>query len=122
MSRVSAASGPYAAELSASRPKTGIPSATPICSARSSVLARGLPTSRSRIFMRRADSQFCPAFHLQRYEHQSQPVAIAKPLYLAEPRVVVVVQVFAVLPNLIGVRSALDHDIQDRFKETGVFG
>src|ERR1700679_1690891 len=43
MRSVSAASGPYAAELSASRPKTGMPAIGPMCSARSSEVASGLP-------------------------------------------------------------------------------
>src|ERR1017187_1410844 len=47
ISRVSAASGPYAAELSASSPKIGIPADAPICSARSSEVARGLPRRMS---------------------------------------------------------------------------
>src|SRR5665213_85560 len=45
MRSVSAASGPYAAELNASRPKTGIPEVGPMCSARSSEVARGLPAT-----------------------------------------------------------------------------
>src|SRR5215831_12840220 len=45
--RVSAASGPYPAELSASRPKIGMPRTGPICSARSWELASGLPKIRS---------------------------------------------------------------------------
>src|SRR5271155_1499128 len=49
--RLSAASGPYAAELSPSSPKMGIPCAGPICSARSSLVLIGLPTTRSRMFM-----------------------------------------------------------------------
>src|SRR5580704_5195541 len=52
MRRVRAASGPYAAELSASRPKMGMPAAGPMCSARSSDVARGRPNSRSVICMR----------------------------------------------------------------------
>src|SRR5208337_4646858 len=44
--RVRAASGPYAAELRASSPKTGIPARGPICSARSSLVASGRPNSR----------------------------------------------------------------------------
>ncbi len=45
--RVSAASGPYAAELSASRPKIGIPAAAPIRSARSSRVGSGFPNRKS---------------------------------------------------------------------------
>src|SRR6516162_1659230 len=51
ISRLSAASGPYAAELNASSPKIGIPSAGPICSARSSAVFRGFPKIRSSILM-----------------------------------------------------------------------
>src|SRR5579864_227860 len=47
ISSVKAASGPYAAELSASRPKMGIPAEASICSARSSDVANGLPNSMS---------------------------------------------------------------------------
>src|SRR5580692_198364 len=54
MRRLNAASGPYAAELSASRPKIGMPRPGPICSARSSLVAMGLPTTRSRMFIGRA--------------------------------------------------------------------
>src|ERR1700730_16777411 len=43
MSRARAASGPYAAELSASRPKTGIPAAAPSLSVSSSDERRGRP-------------------------------------------------------------------------------
>ena len=43
ISSVSAASGPYAAELSASRPKMGMPAEAPIRSARSSLVASGFP-------------------------------------------------------------------------------
>ena len=39
----SAASGPYAALVKASSPKMGMPAPTPICSARSSLVASGLP-------------------------------------------------------------------------------
>ena len=46
ISSVSAASGPYAAELRASSPKTGIPARGPMCSARSSLVASGRPNSR----------------------------------------------------------------------------
>ena len=49
MRSVSAASGPYAAELRASRPKIGIPAVVPSCSARAIELASGLPNSKSRI-------------------------------------------------------------------------
>src|ERR1700685_406006 len=49
--RVKAASGPYAAELSASSPKTGMPFAGPILSAFSSSVARGRPSTRSANFM-----------------------------------------------------------------------
>src|SRR4029077_21086674 len=52
ISRVSAASGPYAAELRASSPKMGIPADTPTCSPRSSEVARGLPSRISRMDMR----------------------------------------------------------------------
>src|SRR5579864_924532 len=52
MRRLRAASGPYAAELKASRPKMGMPWAGAIFSARSSLVRRGLPTRRSIIFMR----------------------------------------------------------------------
>src|SRR5579863_8312760 len=55
--RLRAASGPYAAELSASRPKIGMPCAGPICSARSSVVRMGLPTTRSSMFMSDRRSQ-----------------------------------------------------------------
>src|SRR6516225_1030641 len=48
-SSVSAASGPYAAELSASRPKIGMPAIGPICSARSSLVASGRPNSSLKI-------------------------------------------------------------------------
>ena len=51
ISKLRAASGPYAAELSPSKPKIGMPCAGPICSARSSVVLMGLPTSMARIFM-----------------------------------------------------------------------
>ena len=51
MSRLSAASGPYAAELRPSRPKMGTPAPGPICSARSSDVRMGLPTIMSRMFM-----------------------------------------------------------------------
>src|SRR5258708_30111560 len=47
MRSVSAASGPYAAELSASRPKISTPLAGPILSAFSSSVASGRPSSRS---------------------------------------------------------------------------
>ena len=46
ISSVSAASGPYAAELRASSPKTGIPASGPMCSARSSLVASGRPNNR----------------------------------------------------------------------------
>src|SRR5579864_4821824 len=46
---VSAASGPYAAELRASRPKTGIPAAGSICSFVSSSEESGRPKRTSRI-------------------------------------------------------------------------
>src|SRR6202142_3916179 len=52
MSRVRAASGPYAAELRASSPKMGIPAEGPTCSPCSSQLARGRPMRRSRIGIR----------------------------------------------------------------------
>src|SRR4029077_9589865 len=52
ISRVSAASAPYAAGLRASSPKMGIPADTPTCSPRSSEVARGLPSRISRIDMR----------------------------------------------------------------------
>src|SRR5580704_13732090 len=45
---VSAASGPYAAELSASSPKMGMPAAGPMRSPVSSQFASGLPSNRSR--------------------------------------------------------------------------
>src|SRR5271163_5186165 len=48
ISSVSAASGPYAAELRASRPKMGMPAAGPMHSPPSSAFASGLPISRSR--------------------------------------------------------------------------
>src|SRR5271170_305441 len=51
ISRLSAASGPYAAELNASRPKIGMPAPGPICSARSSLVLIGLPTTKSRMFI-----------------------------------------------------------------------
>lgn len=47
ISSVSAVSGPYAAELSALSPKTGTPSVTAICSARSSEDASGRPIKKS---------------------------------------------------------------------------
>src|ERR1700730_4711813 len=47
MSKVSAASGPYAAELRASNPKTAIPAAGPSLSPLSSDDRSGLPNSRS---------------------------------------------------------------------------
>src|SRR5271170_2499984 len=51
ISKLSAASGPYAAELNASNPKIGMPAPGPICSARSSLLLIGLPTTKSRMFI-----------------------------------------------------------------------
>src|SRR5271169_3321098 len=51
INKLRAASGPYAAELRPSRPKIGIPCEMPTCSARSSEVLMGLPTSRSRMFM-----------------------------------------------------------------------
>ena len=51
ISRLRAASGPYAAELSPSRPKIGMPCIGPICSARSSLVLMGLPTMTSSMFM-----------------------------------------------------------------------
>src|SRR5271165_170805 len=48
ISNVSAASGPYAAELSASSPKIGMPAAAPIFSARSSLDAMGRPKTISK--------------------------------------------------------------------------
>src|SRR5437870_9353961 len=53
MSSVRAASGPYPAELSASKPKIGIPAETPTCSARASSDARGRPSRKSRKDMMR---------------------------------------------------------------------
>src|ERR1700730_18911268 len=47
MSRARAASGPYAAELSASRPKTGIPADAPSLSVSSSDERRGRPKRKS---------------------------------------------------------------------------
>src|SRR5215469_1834608 len=47
ISSVIAASGPYAALVRASSPKIGMPAATPICSARSSLVARGRPKRTS---------------------------------------------------------------------------
>lgn len=47
-SNVSAASGPYAADDSASRPSTGIPAAGPISCASASSVDSGLPRTRSR--------------------------------------------------------------------------
>src|SRR5271170_4567765 len=61
ISRLSAASGPYAAELNASRPKIGMPAPGPICSARSSLLLIGLPTTKSRMFI----AESSPAKQLQ---------------------------------------------------------
>src|SRR5271155_2812083 len=46
---VSAASGPYAAELRASRPKMPMPETGPTRSARSSVVESGRPSRKSRI-------------------------------------------------------------------------
>ena len=43
INKESAASGPYAALVRASSPKMGMPAPTPICSARSSLVASGLP-------------------------------------------------------------------------------
>ena len=48
ISSVSAASGPYAAELNASSPKTGMPASGPMHSARSAVVGRGRPNSKLR--------------------------------------------------------------------------
>ena len=48
ISSVRAASGPYAAELSASRPKMGIPAEVPTCSARSSRVESRFPSTISR--------------------------------------------------------------------------
>ena len=48
ISSVSAASGPYAAELSASSPKIGMPAEEPMCSARSSEVAKGVLEIRWR--------------------------------------------------------------------------
>src|SRR5215467_3209364 len=48
MRSVRAASGPYAAELSASKPKMGMPAAVPMHSARAWSEARGLPIRKSR--------------------------------------------------------------------------
>src|SRR5580704_5036237 len=76
ISRLSAASGPYAAELSPSNPKMGMPCKGPICSARSSEVLMGLPTSKSRIFMCgpvRLCVNFLPV-HLQREQGESQPL------------------------------------------------
>jgi hypothetical protein len=50
-SNVSAASGPYAAELSASSPKIGMPAAAPMHSARASSDASGFPNKKSSIGM-----------------------------------------------------------------------
>src|SRR5580658_8587317 len=61
MSSVSAASGPYAAELSASRPKIGMPAIGPMCSARSSLVASGRPKSRVRTLLDRAMQIFIAA-------------------------------------------------------------
>src|SRR6266702_159607 len=51
ISSVIAASGPYAALVSPSSPKIGIPAATPMCSALSSLVASGRPKSESAIDM-----------------------------------------------------------------------
>src|SRR5579863_1689206 len=51
INKVSAASGPYAAELSASKPKIGIPALTPISSALASSEASGRPRRMSTIDM-----------------------------------------------------------------------
>jgi len=74
MSKVSAASGPYAAELSASNPKMECPGAARF--ARHVLQCRqGLPTRRSRMFIRQADTWYFSRVHLQREEQQSQPPA-----------------------------------------------
>src|SRR5581483_1479832 len=54
-SKVSAASGAYAAEPSASRPKIGMPDPTPTRCAWSSSLARGLPNRTSITDIRHPD-------------------------------------------------------------------
>src|SRR5580692_4267573 len=76
ISRLSAASGPYAAELSPSNPKMGMPWMGPICSARSSEVLIGLPTSKSRIFMC-GSATLCAYFrpvHFEREQRESQPL------------------------------------------------
>src|ERR1700733_2511659 len=59
ISSVIAASGPYAALVSASRPKIGIPAATPMCSARSSLVAKGFPIIESVNDIRFRSYCFC---------------------------------------------------------------
>src|SRR5579863_10382389 len=76
MSSVRAASGPYAAELSASRPKIGIPARGPICSARSSLVASGLPNSRFKNFVEAAMKDD-PAGNVRTWEAPPMPVSHA---------------------------------------------
>src|ERR1700746_8423 len=78
ISSVIAASGPYAALVSPSNPKIGIPAATPICSARSSLVAKGFPIIESvkdmqlesyRLFPFNSAHLFQETFVLERKSH-----------------------------------------------------
>src|ERR1700734_2623202 len=81
ISSVSAASGPYAAELSASNPKTGIPAMGPMHSARSSLVASGRPKSSVDIRVEKA-IQKCPAAEDSVRGKPSMPVSHAAALRL----------------------------------------
>jgi hypothetical protein len=75
ISKVSAASGPYAAELRASSPNTGIPLAGPILSAWSSSVARGRPNTMSASFTRYSQSWANVSHHLNRRDGCERHVA-----------------------------------------------
>jgi hypothetical protein len=73
MSSVSAASGPYAAELSASRPKIGMPAMGPMCSARSSLVASGRPKQQQEVIAEAEQVQLSPRDSLRVLELLENP-------------------------------------------------